>query len=110
MQRAVQLRRIRFRLLRHAKFVRRRRVVREPQIRAPPLARQVAADKQLTDMGTTATADELKAVLTVAPVNREGKDWMTLQSIIIVHDHNDFRVYASAGCDPKRAWNLYRFK
>lgn len=75
--------------------------------------RQKAADKQMADKGATATVDDLKAVLTAAPVNRElerGGDTLTLQSIIVAHERDGLRVHAAAGSNPKRAWNTYTFK
>lgn len=72
-------------------------------------ARQLAADKLMVGKGAAATVDDLKAVLTTPPVNNSG-DWVTLQSIIVVHDRDDLRLHASAGNDPKRSWNVYKFK
>jgi isopenicillin-N N-acyltransferase-like protein len=81
-----------------------------PDQDASTAVRQAAADRQLAGKGVTATVADLKALLTAAPVNRQAKDWMTLQSLIVVHDRGDLRAYASAGSDPGRAWNVYRLK
>ena len=84
----------------------------EPKENTSTVVRQKAADKQLAGKGATATVDDLKAILTAAPVNRElnSKGTLTLQSIIAVHKRDDLRLYASAGNDPKRSWNVYKFK
>lgn len=81
----------------------------EGDVSGKTIARQGAADKLLSGKGASASVDDLKAILTTPPLNNSG-EWVTLQSIIVVHDRDDLRMYASAGNNPKRAWNVYKFK
>lgn len=81
----------------------------EGDVSGKTIARQVTADKLMADKGPSATVDDLKVVLTTPPVNNSG-EWGTLQSIIMVHDRDDVRMHASVGNDPKRGWNVYKFK
>jgi hypothetical protein len=73
------------------------------------IARQAKADKLMAGKGPVATVNDLKKVLTTEPVNNSG-EWVTLQSIIVVHDRAALRMHASAGNDPRRGWNEYKFK
>ena len=70
------------------------------------LNREKMAVKQLSLTAGKTTVKDLQRILTTRPVNQD----VTLQSIIVIHDPNDLRVYASAGNDPKRKWNMYRFR
>ena len=70
------------------------------------LNRERMAVKQLSVTAGKTTMEDLQRILTTRPVNQD----VTQQSIIVVHDPNDLRVYTAAGNDPKRKWNLYRFK
>jgi isopenicillin-N N-acyltransferase-like protein len=81
----------------------------EGDVSGRTVARQKAADERMAGKGAAATVEDLKAVLIAAPVNNSG-EWVTLQSVIIVHDRDDLRMYASAGNDTRRAWNVYKFE
>jgi predicted choloylglycine hydrolase len=81
----------------------------EGEVSGKTVARQVKADELMAGKGPAATVDDLQVVLTTEPVNNSG-EWVTLQSIIVVHDRDDLRMYASAGNNPKRGWNVYKFK
>ena len=63
----------------------------------------------LAGIGKPINLDDLKLILTTPPVNNSG-EWMTLQSVIVVHDPGEPKMHVSAGNDPKRAWNVYKFK
>jgi hypothetical protein len=71
--------------------------------------RQAAAEAFLSAHDGMVSVDDLKQMFTTAPINSTDPGFMTLQSVIFVHDPDDLVMYASAGCDPKRGWNEYHF-
>lgn len=81
----------------------------EGEVSGKTIERQAAVDKLMAGKGPTATVEDLKAVLITPPVNNSG-EWITLQSVIFIHDRSDLRMHASAGNDSRRGWNVYTFK
>jgi isopenicillin-N N-acyltransferase-like protein len=74
------------------------------------LGRLDKVKEMLAPVAESARADDLQEILTTAPVNNSMPTWMTLQSVIFEHDPNFLKMYASAGNDPKRKWNIYTFE
>jgi len=68
------------------------------------------AQRWLDAAGQTLSVENLKLLLSVTPVNLFNHIFETLQSCIVELDGDQLRMYASAGFDPLREWNVYTFK
>jgi hypothetical protein len=73
------------------------------------LERAMVAERKFRAMGSFPTVEGAKAVLTETPNNIWTPSFMTLQSAIAEYRGHSVVFHASAGYDPHRGWNTYRF-